>query len=99
MKSALFFAGLATLALCGCTDPFDSLNPGNPNGAAYAGQPGSVWSSADNPPKTDGVVAYDPNAAPAPALAATTPAAAPLNAPMAPYNPAGPAPRRNTLPR
>jgi len=44
--------------------------PGNPNGDAYAGQPGSVYDAAANPPQTIGVSHYDPYA-PLPVGAAT----------------------------
>lgn len=45
--------------------PYGALvpqSPGNPNGDAYVGQPGSTYDAAANPPKTLGVVTYDPYA-------------------------------------
>jgi hypothetical protein len=38
------------------------VTPGNPNGDPYAGQPGSTYDKAANPPQTIGVVTYDPYA-------------------------------------
>lgn len=35
---------------------------GNPDHEPYLGETGSVYDSAANPPRTDAVVAYDPNA-------------------------------------
>jgi len=55
-------------------------SPGNPNGDAYAGQPGSVYDAAANPPQTIGVVRYNPFA-PLPAqTAGTVPAQTPMPA-------------------
>jgi hypothetical protein len=45
--------------------PYGSLvpqSPGNPNGDAYIGQAGSVYDKAANPPRTAGVVTYNPYA-------------------------------------
>jgi len=54
------FAGMACLAACGCA----ALDrPGNPNGMAYAGSPGSVYDRAANPPRNNGTATYDPYAA------------------------------------
>ena len=36
--------------------------PGNPNRDGYAGEPDGTYDSAANPPKTDGVVTYNPYA-------------------------------------
>ena len=35
---------------------------GNPEREPYVGETGSVYDSAANPPRTDAVVTYDPNA-------------------------------------
>jgi len=60
-------------------------SPGNPNGDPYAGQPGSTYDAQANPPKANGVVAYNPmaplptapsTAAPAGAAQVPAPAAA-----------------------
>ena len=56
---------VAGLALSGCAECTGD-NQGNPDGMAYAGGPGSVYSTADNPPKAMGVVTYDPATAPPP---------------------------------
>lgn len=50
--------------LAGCqffADPHGP-NPGNPDSAAYAGDPGSVYDRAANPPSNIGRASYDPNA-------------------------------------
>jgi hypothetical protein len=54
--------------------PYGSLIPGtsagNPNDDAYIGQPDSTYDIAANPPRTDGVVSYNPYAPlPAPSAA------------------------------
>ena len=59
-------------------------SPGNPNGDAYIGQPGSVYDKAANPPRTAGVVTYNPYAPLPPQANAST--ATPM--------PAAPAPAR-----
>ena len=64
MKLSIVMAGTICLGLCACASP----NEGNPNGAAYLGSPGSTFDAAANPPRANGVVAYDPRAPLAPAL-------------------------------
>ena len=63
-------------------------SPGNPNGDPYAGQEGSTYDAKANPPKTLGVVAYNP-LAPLPAQASTA---------AAPASGAAPAPVPQALP-
>lgn len=58
MKLSIVMAGAMCLGLCACASP----NEGNPNGAAYLGSPGSTFDAAANPPRANGVVAYDPRA-------------------------------------
>jgi hypothetical protein len=58
MKTSVLVAGAACLALAACASP----NEGNPNGAAYAGSPDSVYEASANPPKANGSVSYDPRA-------------------------------------
>ena len=55
------------------------VTPGNPNGDPYAGQPGSVYDKAANPPQTIGTVTYDPFAPLPPQSGNPTPAPAPMN--------------------
>ena len=52
---------LAAAGLTACTSDPDAANPGNPNHMAYAGEPGSVYDAAANPPRNIGQVAYNPN--------------------------------------
>jgi hypothetical protein len=54
------FAGFA-FCLSACAGLTGS-GPGNPDAMAYAGSTESVYSVAGNPPKTIGVVSYDPSA-------------------------------------
>ena len=64
--------------------PYSALvpqSPGNPNGDAYIGQPGSVYDSAANPPKTNGVVTYNPMAPLPPQAADAPPPPLPMPAP------------------
>ena len=68
-------------------------SPGNPNGQPYAGQPGSTYDQAANPPKTAGVVTYDPYAQLPPQAGA--PVSAPVTAPGA-MPPPGPQPPRQS---
>jgi hypothetical protein len=45
--------------------PYSALvpqSPGNPNGDAYVGQPGSTYDASANPAKTVGTVTYNPYA-------------------------------------
>jgi hypothetical protein len=58
MKTSVLVAGAACLALAACASP----NEGNPNGAAYAGSPDSVYDASANPPKANGSASYDPRA-------------------------------------
>ena len=62
MRVAIALMFCATLG--GCEYFHDPLqhDPGNPAHDAYAGQPGSVYDAAANPPRDIGQVAYDPNA-------------------------------------
>jgi hypothetical protein len=63
--------------------PYGALvpqSPGNPNGQSYAGQPGSTYDAAANPPKTVGTVSYDPYGP----LPATAPGAPPATPPANP---------------
>jgi hypothetical protein len=60
MKSALgLVLGLVVLPY---SSAFLPGLAGNPDDQPYAGQSDSVYDSAANPPRTDGVVTYDPNA-------------------------------------
>jgi hypothetical protein len=60
MKPALgFLVGLTMLPYAGAFFPGPG---GNPDREPYAGESGGVYDSAANPPRTDGVVTYDPNA-------------------------------------
>ena len=58
MNYSVFAVGIVCLGLSACA----SLNAGNPDGAAYAGSPQSVYDTAANPPRTNGTVTYNPNA-------------------------------------
>jgi hypothetical protein len=58
MKFAVFAALLASTALAGCMGP-----EGNPDGMAYADEPGGALAVK---PLTVGTVSYDPYATPAP---------------------------------
>jgi hypothetical protein len=58
MKFPVFIVGAVCLSLSACASP----NEGNPDGDAYAGSPSSVYDVAANPPRTAGVVSYDPMA-------------------------------------
>jgi hypothetical protein len=72
--------------------PYGALvpqSPGNPNGDPYAGQEGSTYDAKANPPKTNGVVAYNPMA-PLPTQSSAAAASAPVAAPAA-ATPAQPA--------
>jgi hypothetical protein len=82
MRSLFLMAG-ACLVLSGCAD-WTGIGPGNPDGAAYAGAPDSVYDAAANPPRTIGTVSYNPQAAPTPVSDLPTPG--PGAVPMAPYN-------------
>jgi hypothetical protein len=64
MKASLFIVGVVCIGVSACASP----NEGNPDGAAYAGTADSVYNVAANPPRTNGVATYDPNA-PLPASA------------------------------
>jgi len=59
MREIVFIAAIFCLSACA---DFSGSGPGNPDGTAYAGSPDSVYSVAGNPPKTIGVVSYDPGA-------------------------------------
>jgi hypothetical protein len=66
MKSGLI---LTSLAILGPLNPlwvpygaFVHKSWGNPNWDSYAGQAGSTYDSAANPPQTVGTVAYNPYA-------------------------------------
>jgi len=83
MKSGLIL-GLGLMVL-----PYQSLIPssdGNPNGLPYAGQPGSIYDAAANPPRTDSMVTYNPLAPlpqpPVATVGANGSAAPPAPAPM-----------------
>jgi len=78
--------------LSACSDLAGS-GPGNPDGTAYAGSADSAYSVAGNPPKTIGVVSYDPNAKqPAPLGVVATPEgdAVPGTLPAQDYGPTAP---------
>lgn len=63
MKTTAIFALLAaaaSLTACAYPDP-NAADVGNPNHFAYAGEAGSAYDPAVNPPKNIGQVAYDPN--------------------------------------
>jgi hypothetical protein len=79
MKFPLLLSAALCLGLAACASP----NEGNPNGAAYVGSPGSTYDAGANPPRTNGVVSYDPRAPLAPDAAAMTPGGSPATpAPM-----------------
>jgi hypothetical protein len=88
MNYPIFVIGGFCLALCACASP----NAGNPDAAAYAGSPQSVYDAAAHPPSTIGTVSYDPNAPMPPVV---PPAAGPSGAEMAPPMPAA----GNRMPR
>ena len=78
MKSTLASLAVLGFAILGPLNPlwvpygaFVHKSWGNPNWQPYAGQAGSTYDSAANPPKTVGTVAYNPYAP----LAPVTPAA------------------------
>ncbi len=83
MKSGLILAGLAILGpLNPLWFPYGALIPGpsgNPDWNAYAGQPGSTYDAAANPPQTVGMVSYDPYA-PLPPVTPATPSGSASNA-------------------
>ena len=83
MKFAVGAALLAAMALGGCMG-----SQGNPNGQAYANEPGGVMAQA---PQTVGTVSYDPYAAPAP-FADMQAGQAAINPPPPMPMPAQPAP-------
>ena len=58
MKASVFIVGALCIGVSACASP----NEGNPDGAAYAGTPSSVYDVAANPPRTSGQVSYDPSA-------------------------------------
>jgi len=63
MKPICVFAllGVATsLTACAYPDP-KAPDAGNPNHLAYAGEAGSAYDPAVNPPRNLGQVTYDPN--------------------------------------
>ena len=76
MKSGLILAGVAILGpLNPLWFPYGAFIPGpsgNPDWNAYAGQPGSTYDAAANPPRTIGTVTYDPYA-PLPAVTPSSP--------------------------
>ena len=79
MKSALgFLVGLTMLPYAGAFLPGPA---GNPNRDPYLGEPGSVYDSAANPPRTDAVVTYNPNAPLPPPAVNNAPANANMPAP------------------
>ena len=78
----------ASLSACAYPDP-KAADVGNPNHYAYAGEAGSFYDPAVNPPKDIGQVAYNPNQPleynlpagdPMPRAATTTPYTAPVTA-------------------
>lgn len=77
MKFPLLLSAALCLGLAACASP----NEGNPNGAAYAGTPGSVYDTAANPPRINGTVSYDPRAPMPPDAAAMTPSGSSLGTP------------------
>jgi len=79
MKFPLLLSAALCLGLAACASP----NEGNPDGAAYLGSPGSTYDAAANPPRTNGVVSYDPRAPLAPDAAAMTPNGSSVGAPPA----------------
>jgi hypothetical protein len=93
VKSMIFATAMMGVALSGCDGFMGAMNDGNPNDTAYAGSPGSVYSSADNPSKTIGTVSYDPNTpVPQTDTDMTAPQGTPL--PATPPTPKVPAPLR-----
>ena len=86
MKSTLASLAALGFAILGPLNPlwvpygaFVHKSWGNPNWDTYAGQPGSTYDSAANPPKTQGTVAYNPYA-PLPPVTPTTPSGSTSNA-------------------
>jgi hypothetical protein len=58
MKLPVFVVAAFFLGLSACASP----NEGNPDADAYVGNPGSVYDVAANPPRTIGMVSYNPMA-------------------------------------
>jgi hypothetical protein len=83
MKLPVLISGLLCLGLAACASP----NAGNPNGAGYAGTAGSTYDASANPPRINGVVAYDPRAPMPPDQATMVPSGGALNVPSAPPPP------------
>lgn len=94
MKAIFALLAAASLTACAYPDP-KAADVGNPNHVAYAGEPGSVYDPAANPPKNVGQVAYDPDQL-LPNNSALPPPTAPGAVASAPLDPAAgaPAPRR-----
>ena len=62
IPTALFALLAATASLTACAYPdHNAPDVGNLNHFAYAGEPGSAYDRAANPPRDIGQVAYDPN--------------------------------------
>lgn len=92
--AALLMLALSAASLSACAYP-DPDAGGNPNHFAYAGDPGSAYDRAANPPKDIGQVAYNPDAP----LADTLPADAPPTQPAAETAPVLPTPPNPNLAR
>jgi len=87
MKLSICVLLLAGSAVAGCAGP-----EGNPNGFAYANEPGGAIATQ---PQTIGTVSYDPYATPAPFadMQAGEPAINPPTQTPVPMNPPAPARR------
>jgi hypothetical protein len=94
MKSMILVTAVIGVAVSGCAGMFGTPNNGNPNDTPYAGSPGSVYSSAENPPRTMGMVSYDPNAVQPATGADVTPTPPGSPMPATPPTPKVPAPLR-----
>ena len=80
MKLPVLISGMLCLGLAACASP----NQGNPDGAAYAGTPGSVYDSSSNPARTNGVASYNPYAPMPPDAATMTPSGGAMSTPPPP---------------
>jgi hypothetical protein len=89
-RGLMLLAGLAILGPLGPVNalwfPYGSVIPhsaGNRNWDPYAGQPGSTYDTAANPPQTIGTVSYNPYG-PLPPVSPATPSGSASTAMTAP---------------